>query len=166
MKTVSVERRTIRLAKGGFMTVLVAADPYSEEVLSELEDHLKYRVDIKSDRRKGDLNLWWAGIGLLHYNLSEEEEAIWPTTRKLHNAILDALGYTEREYKIDGSYRVVVDSVALDNMDQSTFSRMFEMARAVTVKRWGWDPWEEWKRIKDEEAARAKARAEKWRRSK
>lgn len=162
MKTLRIEKRAFKLPGGGVLYALVAADPFSEEMLNELSMDKPYKIDLKSDRSRGKLNEYWAGLALLHKNLSDEEEALWPTVRKLHNALLDAFGYTTREYKIDGSYRTVVDSVAMDNMDEQEFVDLFERVASLVVKRWGYDPWEAWKRLKDDEAARRRAQMGGW----
>lgn len=93
------------------------------------------------DRRAGNLRHWWAGIGLLLENTDDER---WPTKRKLHNLILEELGFTEKIWRIDGSYRLVVDSIAIDNMEDDDFDRLFEKARAFCLLHWGFDPWQMW----------------------
>ncbi len=100
------------------------------------------------DKRAGLLRWWWAGLGLLHENIDDER---WPTKRKLHNLILEELGFTEKIWRIDGTYRLVVDSVAIDNMEDDAFDNLFEKARAFCVLHWGFDPWETWK---EEQAAK------------
>jgi hypothetical protein len=102
------------------------------------------------DRRAGLLRLWWAGLGMLAENIDDER---WPTKRKLHNLILEELGFTEKIWRIDGTYRLVVDSIAIDNMEDDDFDRLFEKSRAFCVEHWGWDPWQTWIDEKDAERA-------------
>lgn len=102
------------------------------------------------DRRAGNLRLWWAGIGLLLENTDDER---WPTKRKLHNLILEELGFVEKIWRIDGSYRLVVDSIAIDKMEDEDFDRLFEKARAFCHEHFGFDPWETW--VAERNAAKA-----------
>lgn len=107
------------------------------------------------DRRAGLLRLWWAGLGMLADNIDDER---WPTKRKVHNLILEELGFTEKIWRIDGTYRLVVDSIAIDNMEDDDFDRLFEKAKAFCIKHWGWNPWDTWVAEKQAEIANRKAR--------
>lgn len=108
------------------------------------------------DRRAGLNRLWWAGLGLLADNIDDER---WPTKRKIHNLILEELGFTEKIYRIDGTYRLVVDSIAIDSMEDDDFDRLFEKARAFCIMHWGFDPFDTWVAEKDaEKANRARQR--------
>lgn len=113
-------------------------------------------AEIKPDRTRGDLRLYWAGLGVLHDNLDEDDTERWPTKRKLHDTMMDALGFVHKVYRLDNSYRLETDSIALDNMSEEDFKSVMEMVRAAVVKRWGYDPWDEWTKRKDEEDAARK----------
>lgn len=108
------------------------------------------------DRRAGQLRLWWAGLGLLAENIDDER---WPTKRILHELILEELGFVTKFWRIDGSYRLEANSIAIDNMEDDDFDRLFEKARVFCLTHWGFDPWDIWVAEKEaEEVNRAKAR--------
>lgn len=144
---------------------LVPADPYSAELLDGYKNKHQLKVDIRSDRSRGKLNEYWAGLGLLVANFDDEDKERWTDSKKLHKTMMEALGYSERVYRLDGTYRMEVDSVALDNMDEETFLEVFERIRAAVVRRWGWDPWDEWKKLKEEEKIAKRRMANDWRRN-
>ena len=157
-KTLRMVRRVYQLAAGATVVGLAPADPYSEEILADLFDGETYSVDVKQDRRRGDINLYWAGIGLLVKNYSGVDPAfirlgarevdasrIWPTSRKYHDMLMSATGHVTRPWRIDGTFREDVDSIALDNMEQDEFKAYFERARAITHALFGYDPWDAWK---------------------
>ncbi len=132
---------------------LVPADPYSAELIdTRLKPGVTYKVTVVTDRTKGRLNLYWAGLGVLRENLSDEDDVRWPTVRSLHDTLMRALGYTKRQYYLDHrsadgvGWTDVPDSIALDSMDEAEFKDYCERAAAVVVARWGFDPWEIWKR--------------------
>ena len=107
---------------------LVPADPHTAELVdTRLKPGTTYKVTVVNDRTAGSLKLYWAGLNLLHENLPEIDEFRWPTSRSLHNMLMMALGYTSREYFLDArsddgvGWREVVDSIAIDNMDEATF---------------------------------------------
>lgn len=163
-KILFLERRVVQLAGGAYVTVMVAGDPYTDEQLEGLTPGQVYKAELKTDRSRGDLNLYWAGLGLLQKTaLSEEEDLHWPTSRHLHEMLLDALGYTIKLWRVDGTYRKVVDSIALEKMDDADFKILVERVKAVVLARWGIDPWSEWKAIKDNEAAKKQGWQRNWR---
>lgn len=123
---------------------LVPADPWALEQLDGIREGEEVHVRVTMVRKRGTLNLWWAGIGLLVQNLDEEDRKRWPSARKMHDALLEALGFVEKIWRIDGSYRTQVDSIALDNMSEEEFAELFEQAKALVMKLWGWDPWQTW----------------------
>lgn len=157
-KTISVVRRAYKLATGATVVALAAADPYSEELIGELFDGEEYTAELKQNRRRGELNLYWAGIGLLVKNYSGPSPAIinigkravdasrmWPTSDYYHEMMMEATGHVTRLWRLDGTFRVNVDSIALKNMDQADFSAYFEHAKAITFGLFGYDPWQAWK---------------------
>lgn len=157
VKSLQVHRCAMQLAAGATVVALVPADPYSAELMDELLDQ-DYTIDVKQSRQRGELNLYWAGIGQLVKNCSGPDPAfirlgnrtvdasrLWPTSRKYHDMLMEATGHVTRLWRIDGTFRVDVDSVALDNMEAEEFKAYFESARAITVGLFGYDPWEAWK---------------------
>ena len=127
---------------------LVPADPQSYETIETLKENKTYSVEIKESRSRGESNLYWAGLGVLVENFDDESEKKWPTTRHYHNALLEHLGYTYRQWKVDGTFKVEIDSVAFDKMSDEDFKALFEKARAVTVQLFGYDPWDEWLKLR------------------
>jgi hypothetical protein len=124
-------------------------DPKSEELLRSLKRGTWYRADIRSDRKHGPLRHWWAGLAwmLKRWEGLGNNEALllWPTTRKLNDALLIQLGYHETWHHLDGTIQVRADSIRFEAMAEAEFEAMFEKARVLTLDRWGIDPWEEWK---------------------
>lgn len=127
-----------RVFRPADMRALEIADTYLRG--SVLDGHFK-RPAKAEDWRSGQMRLWWAGMKLLVDALGDER---WPTTRKMHNLILEELGFVERIWRIDGSYRNEVDSIAIDNMDDDAFEVLFERARVFCLANFGFDPWQQW----------------------
>lgn len=129
-------------------------DAYSAELADQLprgtrlEGHFT-AVTGKADARAGNTRLYWAGINLLHENTDE-----FPTARKLHDHILEELGFFTRHPRIDGGERREIDSTK--EMEDDEFATMWELAKTYVLARWRFDPWEKWK---EEAAANAVARA-------
>ena len=130
---------------------LVPLDPRTAELIdSKLVQGKRYKVTVVHDRSHGELNLYWAGLGLLHDNLPEADAKRWPTSEALSKMLLTALGFMHREYYLDSrsedgvGWQEVADSIALDNMDDETFKTYFENVKAIAVARWGFDPWQLW----------------------
>jgi hypothetical protein len=139
-----------RVFRPADMPALEAANNYL--LGSVLDGHFK-RPAKAEDWRSGQMRLWWAGLKLLVDALGDER---WPTTRKMHNLILEELGFTERIWRIDGSYRNEVDSIAIDNMEDEAFEALFERARVFCLANFGFDPWQQW--VDEKDAARANRR--------
>lgn len=123
---------------------LVPIDAWALEQLDALPEGKDLSVRVTQPRSIGRLNWYWAGLGLLVENLDDEDRAKWPNARKMHNAFLEALGYVEKIWRIDGSFRIQVDSIALDNMTEEEFAQLFENVRAMAVRLFGYDPWQVW----------------------
>lgn len=138
--------RHILLLRDGYK--LTPADPQSFELIEGLKEGKVYSVEIKESRSRGELNLYWAGIGLLIENLSDEDTKKWPTSRHYHEAMLDSLGYTYRLWRVDGTFRSVIDSIAIDKMGDADFKVLFEKVRAITEQLFGWSPWDKWLEIR------------------
>lgn len=134
-------------------STLVPVDGWGEEQLREIPEGKDLNVTTteargeKSPRRKAQ-NWYWAGLGLLTENVDETK---WPTARKLHKLIMQELGYTTRFYRIDGTYKEEVDSIAIDEMLDEEFMAYFERARTWVIANFGSEPWDEWKKRKDME---------------
>lgn len=150
----------MHLAGGGYQVALVATDPHSEELIEELAASRPYRCDVKDDRTPASLKIYWAGLGLLVQNYSGTDPALvfiagqrrnparmWPTSRAVHNMCMEALGHTSRLWRIDGTYRIEVDSIALDNMSETDFSNYMEGAGHILTSLFGYNPFEEWKKL-------------------
>ena len=132
----------ILLLRDGYK--LTPADPQSFELIEGLKEGKVYSVEIKESRSRGELNLYWAGLGLLIENFSDAHRQMWPTARKYHEGMLDGLGYTYRLWRADKTFRVAVDSIALDKMTDEEFKVLFETVREITQRLFGWDPWDRW----------------------
>lgn len=152
-KTIQVERR-------GY--TLVPENPWSLELLEGFPEGKPLAVELKTARSRGELNLYWAGLTVLVDNFDAADEQRWPTARKYHDAMLDSLGYSYKLWRLDGtdldgnpiySFKNQVDSVALDAMSDEEFKVLFERVRGITVKLFGYDPWDAWKQMKDDEKA-------------
>lgn len=147
-------------ARGG---VLYPADPWSAETIDKMEQGVMFRVDLKTDRKHGTLRHWWAGLA---YQIErwegtgDDRAKTFPSSRKLHEAILIYLGYSETWYHLDGSMQLRADSIRFEAMDEAEFTKLFEKARVLALDRWGMDPWEEWK-----EAREAENPTQKWQRN-
>lgn len=120
---------------------LYPTDPWSLEQMCAYKEHTPLGVTITNARRLSRMGLYWAGLGLLVENIDDKR---WLTTRKMHDALLEEMELVEKVYRIDGSWRTVPDSIAIDNMDDEEFEKVFETARSIVVGKWGWDPWTRW----------------------
>ena len=134
---------------------LVPIDAWAAEQLDAIPNGKDLSVRVTQSRSRGKLNLWWAGLGLMVDNLPDHQRDMWPTARALHEALLESMGFVHKLWRIDGTYRVQVDSIALDNMDEEEFSEVFERGRAICMQIAGYDPFETW-------VQEAKARGGKW----
>jgi hypothetical protein len=124
---------------------LVPDDPWSEETIRALPKNVALKVEIKADRVPETMKLYWAGLGhLLKTTFSAEDQAMWPTTTHLHRSIMEKLGYVERFYRLDGTYRLEVESIAMNKMSETTFRELFERVKMAVQEVWGVDPWADW----------------------
>lgn len=149
----------ILLLRDGYK--LTPADPQSFELIEGLKEGKVYSVEIKQSRSNGSLRLYWAGLALLVHNFSDEHAKMWPTSRHIHEACLEALGYTYKQWRVDKTFRVVVDSIALDKMPDDEFDAMFEKVRVIILGLFGYDPFDTW--VAEKEAEQANKRD--WRRN-
>ena len=145
------------MAKSFFMRLgagqrLEPADPQTaEDIDSALRIGTTYKVTV-AEAEGGDriIAKYMAGVGVAHYNLSDEDRGRWPTVDKLSAMFLIASGHSHREnFKLnhksaDGtSFEIVPDSKR-QMVKDGTFDEFFELARAIAVKMWGYDPWQKW----------------------
>lgn len=148
----------MHLAGGGYQIALVATDPHSEELIEELPLGKDFRADIKEDRTKADLKIYWASLGLLVANYSGPQPALitilghrrnparmWPTSESVHLMLMEALGHTHKLWRVDGTYRIEVDSIALDAMGETDFKAYLANATHILTELFGYDPVAEWK---------------------
>ena len=131
-------------------SVLRPADAFAQEQLDGLPRNTDLSIEPKLVTGSGQRRLYWAGLGLLAQNIEDDR---WPTSRHLSNMLLTTLGYVDIAWRMDGSYYLTPNSLAVDNMEEPEFLAYFERARAEVVKRFEWDPWEAWKDEKDAEKA-------------
>lgn len=137
---------------------LVPADAWAAEQMSKLSKDVRLNAHLTKAKGTHDVraslnSIYWAGLGLMVENFDEQDAQRWPTSRKLHTLLLETQGYVDRLWRIDGTYRIVPDSVAYDNMSDEDFSSYVEKARAFLVTHWGWDPLTQWVENKKAEAA-------------
>jgi len=139
----------MRLGKN--QTLLPADPATAEDIDAALREGQMYRVEV-TEAEGGDrtLSKWMAGIGVAHFNLSEEDRERWPTPNKLSEMFLIALGHSHKEHiklnrdSADGtSFQIVADSKR-QMVKDGTFGEFFELSRALAVKLWGYDPWQKW----------------------
>lgn len=123
---------------------LVPVDAWSAEQLDAYPEGKDLNVRITSNRSVGGLNLYWAGLGLLVENMDDETKRRWPTARKFHNTLMEEIGLTERIWRIDGTFRLVPDSIALDSMSNEDFLDYWENAKRLIIRHFGYDPFELW----------------------
>ncbi len=124
--------------------VLVPVDHWSREKLHTYPEGQIVNITITTAKRIGNLNKYWAGLGTLLHNLDEDSTRQWPTTRSLHNMLLEEFGMVEKIYRIDGSFTLAPSSVAIDNLDEAAFDDFFEKAQQFMVHALGWNPWQAW----------------------
>lgn len=87
-------------------------------------------------RRPKQLRTYWKALGLVVKSTGK-----WPTAEKLHRDIKFTLGYRELIADlITGEVHEVVDSVAMDKMDQKTFQTFMNQAMQLLTDKLGWDP--------------------------
>lgn len=136
------------------------ADPMAEEQANrtfvqgaEVDAKIARAVANAHDWRRGQNALYWAGLGLLVKNFDDDNAEKWPTARHFHDAILQHFGYTYRQWKIDGTFKLEIDSIAFDKMEDPDFEVLFEKTRGVVVTLFGYDPFDAWKAEKDAERA-------------
>lgn len=135
---------------------LKPADAWAAEQIDALPRNKRLNARITEQRSLGQLGWYWAGLALLVDNFDDADREKWPNSRKFHKMVLEALGYFDKIWRIDGTYRIEVDSIAFDEMTEDEFQTAFEAVRAFVVKQWGYDPWDMWKAERDAQAALAK----------
>lgn len=121
---------------------LFPTEQWAEERMYSYPLNAPLGLTITNFKRIGKMGWYWGGLGLLVENIDDDR---FSTTRRMHDAILTALGMTTKLYRIDGSWWDVPDSIAVDNMDDAEFEKFFERARQLMVDLWGADPWQMWK---------------------
>lgn len=139
-------------------TALHPTDPWSLERICAYPERTPLGVTVTSARRRGKNAIYWAGLALLVDNIEDEH---FPTSRKLHDGILDELRMITRIWRIDGTFIEVPDSIAFDAMDDPEFEIFFEKAQALIVARWGWSPFDAWLKLQEEK----KFNRDDWRRN-
>lgn len=145
--------------RGGFYP----ADPYTAEIMDTIpEDGKRFAVDLKEDRSKGELAFYWAGIGLLVNNFTDEAREKWPNSERFSKALLEATGHSTRWWRLDGTYTDRADSIALNKMEAAEFETYFETARAMVVSMFGYDPWDLWAQEKDNKRWRRMQAQRNW----
>lgn len=122
-------------------TALRPLDPWSMERLCVYAEGVPLGITITSAKRRGKNGLYWAGLALLVDNIEDPQ---FPTSRKLHEALLDHLGMTTKLWRIDRTFREVPDSIAFDSMEDAEFDIYFERAQQTIVDRWKWSPFDAW----------------------
>jgi hypothetical protein len=131
---------------------IVAADPWSQETINGLATDKDFWIEITNTRKLGTLADWWAGLSYMvmrweGYN--DPRAKLYPTARKLNDAVLVKLGFTETWYHLDGSVQIRADSIRFEAItDEDEFKAILEMARVMALDLWGIDPWDEWKEAK------------------
>lgn len=142
---------------------LVPADPWSAETIDGLDRTKTYRLDLKTDRKHGTSNHWWAGLAYMVERFEEyspdDLAKKFPSSRKLHEAILIYLGYYETIHQLRGGVLLRPDSVRFEAMQEDEFKGLFEKARVMALDMWGIDPWFAWSEAKE----RAKSMGVDWR---
>jgi len=130
-----------RIEQGRFVPV----DAWGAEQIDALPRDVEYALSYtRPATATGKRNWYWAGLGLLVENFSDEHRAKWPSARKVHNMLMEAMGYVDRLWRVDGTFRIEVDSVSFDKMDDAEFSELFETARSIVAPLFGYDPWSKW----------------------
>lgn len=123
---------------------LYPIDPWSEERLYGYAEKTPLDIVATNAKRKNKLGLYWAGLGTLQHNLSEEQDKLWPTQRALHGMLMLEVGVTLIQYRQDQTYFFIPDSIAINNMGDDDFDIVFERVRQVVNDLFGWDPWDIW----------------------
>ena len=128
-------------------------DPRSMELLASLKNGQWYQATVKSDRSRGKMGEWWAGLGWMisrWQGTGDERAKIFPDKERLHRQVLVFLGYYTEEprYLGKGEYTVipVADSIRFEAMSEAEFITLFEHARVMAYDQWGLDPWDEWRK--------------------
>lgn len=87
-------------------------------------------------RRPKQLRTYWKALGLVVKSTGK-----WPSAEKLHRDIKFTLGYRELIADLmTGEVHEVVDSVAMDKMDQKTFQTFMNQAMELLTEKVGFDP--------------------------
>ena len=112
--------------------------PIDEEgrlAIQSLRLHDQVMVELKQSRSLQQHRLYWGLIRLVHQNLPEELEQNFPRPENLSKAVLDALGYVDEVYGLDGRTFRQVRSIAFQNMDSAEFNNLMQSAiELVTTK--------------------------------
>ncbi len=134
---------TVRVERGG----LFPLDAYGQEQIDKLPPgeyvaRLSKMTGRYREEREGLRGLWWAGCGLLAEN---NDVPGYQTKRGASDMILTKLGMVRPSLK--GKRIPEPVSLAEDaGIDDEEFKIIMEMAEAFVLAKFGWSPWEEWKK--------------------
>lgn len=121
---------------------LVPIDAWASEQIDALPAGKDLWVRVTQVRSNSQLNLFWAGLGLVVENFDTEMARKYPTTRHLYRAMLIDLGYCDVLYRVDGSVMVVENSVAFESMEQDDMNLLMDRAAVRFIEWIGYDPFE------------------------
>lgn len=134
----------------------VPADAWAQEQMSALKPGTRFNVRVSritargKEEREGLRGLWWAGCELLSQQV---DELHYDTKRKASNMILMSLGFVTAKPKADGRVDIVPISTGEDVLDDEEMHILLERAAAFCVNRFGFDPFDEWKKLQPQKVA-------------
>jgi hypothetical protein len=110
---------------------------YDAEALDAFPQNTEFDL-ISRTRRSNPMNRFYWSI-LTDMIEATVLEDTWPSSHKLHEAILISLGYVTIAHNFDGTTRQIPDSTAFDAMDQDDFRAYFDKATALLSRLTGID---------------------------
>lgn len=142
------------MAREGILVVvqggaLRPADAYAQEQIDILSGsnhtyvaRLSKLTGPYREEREGLRGLWWAGCGLLAEN---SDTPGYLTKRGVSDMILTKLGMVRPSLR---GKRIPEPVSLAENagVDDEEFAIIMEMAQAFVVAKFGWNPWDEWKK--------------------
>ena len=116
------DKQTIICHRAG--THLVAKEAYDAELLDAYACNTDLEVTVKQPKRSNEhLRLYWKVLHIVCQNCDG-----FPKAEDLHKALKMALGYVDRQRRLDGSIVEIPQSIGFRAMDQSEFNTYFDRA--------------------------------------
>lgn len=117
---------------------LVPASAIDAEQLDAWKIGTEFDAKPRTKRSNPQNRLYWKILANVLEATSLSD--LYPTSTKLHEALLRGLGYVTVTYDLDGAPHLTPDSTAFNEMDAEEFRTYFDKAMVLLAETTGVDP--------------------------